>query len=38
MDPARLEAMRRRGKIARDERRCYTVAGLMERRAQRLTT
>ena len=38
MDPARLEAMRRRGKIARETSvACYTVAGLMrERRVERL--
>ena len=38
MDPARLEAMRRRGKIARETSvACYTVAGLMrERRIERL--
>ena len=38
MDPARLEAMRRRGKVARETSvACYTVAGLMrERRVERL--
>ena len=38
MDPARLEALRRRGKVARETSvACYTVAGLMrERRVERL--